>query len=429
MLEIFVDQISERLIYTLDFVFGDKGISYKLNNDFYTFQLSTHQKLNYSEREFENIPQIIPATILFDEAIFIYALDQGVFQNEICLSFNKIVDPLASIFYVLSRMEEYNHAKDDEHGRFKAKNSIQHKFGWLEKAVCDRWALDFILYLTKNCNLHYEFELPLVEIIPTFDIDNTFAYLEKEGLRKWLSIAKDYKKKDKLRIAERKLVLSGASFDPYDTFDYIKDIFNREFNVKMFWHLGDYARYDRNISYKNIKHRTLIKDMFNLIGDIGIHPSYKSNSYVFDVEIEKNRLKEIITEEVNSSRQHFLKVSIPKTYKTLLQVGIKNDYTMGYADKIGFRAGTAKPFYWYDLDKNQKTDLLVHPFVYMDGTLNEYLEISPNESMKIIDHIFQEVSKFGGDFIFIWHNETIGNYGKWAGWKDVLEFTLNLKNK
>ena len=147
MIEIFVDQISERLIYTLDFVFNERNLEYKLNNDFLSFENSTLPKFNYSERYFENIPQMIPATLLFDEAIFVYAIEKSVFESEECLSFNRTVDPLASIFYVLSRMEEYTNNREDAHERFSAKYSIQFEYKWLEKAVCDRWAIAFINFL------------------------------------------------------------------------------------------------------------------------------------------------------------------------------------------------------------------------------------------------------------------------------------------
>lgn len=427
MVEIYVDQISERLIYTLDFIFKERGLTYKLNNDFYTFQASSNHKFNYSERHFEEIHQLVPSTLLFDEAIFTYAIGKGLFHEEICLTFNRTVDPLASIFYILSRMEEYTEHRLDEHGRFSSKYSVLSENGWLQKAMSDRWAVDFLNFLSLKVGIDNSFLINYVEIRPSFDIDNAYAYLYKGTIRTNFSIVRDYLKKDKVRIIERKKVFNGSLKDPYDTYDYIEEIVDRGYKVNLFWLLADYAKYDKNISYKRDEFIALIQRM-NQKTISGIHPGYRSNSYPLYVGNEKERLESILDDKVEHSRQHFLRLSISKTYSTLLSIGVKHDYSMGYADNVGFRAGTGRPFLWFDLSKNKITDLVIHPFVYMDGTLNEYLKITTTESCQLIDQLYQELKEFGGDFMFLWHNETIGNYNKWEGWKDVLEYTLNLRN-
>jgi hypothetical protein len=425
MLQIFVEQISERLIYTLDFVFKSRGLNYTLTNDYHTFLDSSHTKLNYSERYFENITQLIPSSLLFDEELMVYGIHMDLFENEECLKFNETNDPLASIFYILSRMEEYTSTIEDEHGRFQAKNSVLSRFNWLERTVCDRWAEAFLSFLNRKELISYQKEDYTVNIRPTFDIDNAYAYQLKSGLRRLISTARDVLKRDRSRINERMQVLKGAAIDPYDTYDYILSIADRGFEVNIFWLLGDYAKFDKNISFKDARHQRLIRKMDRQT-TVGIHPSYKSNSYEYYLLTEKERLEDILNHTVEHSRQHFLKVKIPVTYQAISSMGIKDDYTMGYAEKIGFRAGTARPFKWFDLSKNRTTDLTIHPFAYMDGTLNEYLKLDTTTAMVSIQKLYTEVKNYGGDFLFIWHNETIGNYGKWIGWKTVLEYTLNL---
>ena len=146
MVLIFVEEVSERLQFTLDFVFSERKIAYQLTNDEQFFENANQPKFNYSNINYSNCAALKPAAILFDVEIINYEIDKGQFGNQPCLSFNAVIDPLASIFYILSRMEEYVVVNKDSHDRFPAKSSILYQYGWLQNAMCDRWAeaiLDF----------------------------------------------------------------------------------------------------------------------------------------------------------------------------------------------------------------------------------------------------------------------------------------------
>jgi hypothetical protein len=428
MITIYSTKITPRLEYVLELVFSAVKTPYSIQTDKNEFIQTKTPKLNYSNESFENSCKIEPSPVLFDTGLSVYGITKGYFEQEECLLFNEKLDPFASIFYVVSRMEEYTYKKLDKHGRFEAVNSVMTRFDWMQKAMCDRWSNAIVQFLVRNAGLVLEQIPPKVNIIPTFDIDNAFAYKHKGELRKSLSIFKDFLKGDFFRIQQRTKVLLGFKKDPYDTFDKIIEIAKRGFSVKMFWLLGDYSKYDKNISHTNKMHQSTIQKM-NEFCEVGIHPSYKSNSYELHLLHEKERLEAILEKEIFTSRQHFLKLSVKKTYPISISMGIRHDYTMGYAEVTGFRAGTCRPFYWYDLTEEKKTELMIHPFVYMDGTFNEYLKLTKSEAKKTILNLYNEIAKVGGDYVFIWHNETIGDYRKWKGWSEVLEYTLNLNTK
>jgi hypothetical protein len=114
-------------------------------------------------------------------------------------------------------------------------------------------------------------------------------------------------------------------------------------------------------------------------------------------------------------------LKLPETYRRLIELDITDDYTMGYAYRVGFRASICTPFYFYDLDNEQITGLKIHPFAVMDATLKYYMKVQPEQAMSYISPLIKEVKKVNGDFISLWHNESLSENKIWAGWKNIYE--------
>ncbi|MFZ9759506.1 MAG: hypothetical protein ACO3CJ_08665, partial [Burkholderiaceae bacterium] len=102
-------------------------------------------------------------------------------------------------------------------------------------------------------------------------------------------------------------------------------------------------------------------------------------------------------------------------------LGIQHDYSMGYPDVPGFRPGTAHPFAWYDLEQEQATDLILHPFCLMDVMCRNYQKMSAEDSLRLGQVLCERVQATGGEFGFIFHNESLSDTGPWKGWKRVFD--------
>ena len=420
MVDVLVDDITTRIEYTMGFIFEARGISYNLITDKELFQSSNNRKLYYGTDVAQKF-KIDSCRLLFEKGVGQHQFDLGDFNGEECMVIDGCSDPIASIFFTLSRYEEYLSVQRDEHGRYPFELSVLQKWDWINKAVSDRWAEIILKFVGVE---HHEI-VRGVNLIPSFDIDNTYAYKLKKGKRQNLSIARDYLRLDWGRIKERKSVKRGG-VDPYDTFDKIIKVARENEFTKVFWLVADLAPKDRNLSVAVPAHQNLIRKIGE-VADVNLHPSYASNGEVGKLIEEKKRLESILETAVEKSRQHFLRFDLNYTYSNLEKTGFKHEFSMGFAESTGFRSGTARPHRWFDLKADRISELMIHPFSYMDGTLNEYMGLTTEESKELISQLYSEVDRFGGDFIFIWHNETIGDYGKWKGWSEVLEFTLKLK--
>ena len=128
------------------------------------------------------------------------------------------------------------------------------------------------------------------------------------------------------------------------------------------------------------------------------------------------------------SRQHYLIHAMPYTYRQLIKLGIKEDFTLGYSTHIGFRAGIASSFYWFDLTENIKTDLLLTPFCIMDITPMYYRSETPEIAKKTIESLLNKVQAVDGTFVSLWHNESLSETDRWKGWRSVYVHLNKLAN-
>lgn len=421
---VYVEQVTERVQYAFDFVFKQHRLEYAFTNDRMLFEEFKGLKFNYSTQEFIDVPSMIPSELLFEEHIAPrLQLEKSMWSGVECIAINGKTDPFAAVFYMLSRYEEYTCQQKDIHDRFEAKSSISFRFGWLEIPIAEYWVeAIFRTFLPKEIHLLSKQE---VQVIPSFDIDHTYAYKWKDGWRKWASTVKDLMRNRKESIRMRHAVQKGVMRDPYDTFDRIREVASRFPDTRVFWHLGDIAEFDRNISWRDPRHQRLIRQLAAET-HVQLHPGYASNYSDTRLAGEQQRLHQITGKKPEESRQHFLKLTLPHTYRRLKILGFTTDYTMGYADQPGFRLGTARAVPFFDLERNEICSYTLVPFFYMDGTMREYLNLSVAESKQRIVAMAGEIKRFGGVACFIWHNETIGESGKWKGWSQLLDYTLEL---
>ncbi len=390
-------------------------------------------KINYSLCRVGDEIFIYCEKLLFETDIKTQNITVGTY-NEIKTLFSHghssdlSFDPFCAAFFLVSRYEEYLPFNADKHNRFPAEASILYRVNSLSVPVVNYYA-EILHALIQSHYPDFNFPEKEYQCLLTYDIDMAFEFQQKGFVRNAAGIIRSLMRFDIHHITYRAQVLTGKKKDAFDTFDY-QDNLSIQFSLQpiYFFLLGNRNPYDINLSWKNKRFRTLIRTISEKY-QIGIHFSYASNENEKLMAEEMHRLEMISEKKILRNRQHFLKLSMPETYRRLLHYGIREDYTMGYPSQVGFRAGIASPFNFYDLAHETSTALVVYPFAVMDATLHYYLRLSPEQALQQTKQIIEEVKKVNGYFIFLAHNDLIGKDGPWKGWSENFEEVLRyMKN-
>lgn len=420
---------TERHHYVFNLIFRDiLGIDYNYSNDL------TSSHINYSSKNSSRI-NITPYGLLDELTVRFDILKEINFERwkntTICFKTNSEnipFDIFSATFFLVSRYEEYLDFKPDNHNRFPATESVLYKNGLLEIPLVNQW----VEFLKSELQAYYNFILPVQKFRfkSTIDIDQAWKFKNKGFVRNLMGLFRDLVKLNVSELVERCNVLLEKQADPYFNFEWQNGIHDKyNVDVTYFILLGKYGKYDKNISVKNELFIRLIKHLFsNPSNKIGIHPSYASNYDQYVLKNEYKSLCDIVNSDIEINRQHFLIHSMPKTYQNLISIGINEDHTMGYSTHIGFRAGIASSFFWFDLEKNKQSNLKIVPFCVMDITPMHYRKETPDQASASINKMIQSVSDVDGLFVSLWHNESLGETDRWKGWRKVYSNMLEQLN-
>ncbi|MFK8162776.1 MAG: polysaccharide deacetylase family protein [Lewinella sp.] len=328
-------------------------------------------------------------------------------------------DLLSMMFFCLSRYEEYGEFNSDEHKRFPASESHALKNGYLQLPVVNLWAKELERSLREKFPDLPSPKQTAFQFIPTYDIDILWAWQHRGLVRSIGGGARDFLHGHFLRAWKR--YVTPKAQDPHQTLNFLEDLHRQHSLLSpiYFWLLADNSdRRDPNPYPTPPEQQQLIKQ-FATKYVVGIHPSYHSSDQPELMPIETKRLADITGKAVRHSRQHFLRFRLPETYRQLNLAGITHEYSMGYADAVGWRAGTNFAYFWYDLEREQSTSLLIHPFAAMDVTLKNYLHLGPEEAKKSIVQLAEGLREFGGPFLLLWHNTSFSEIYGWEGWQEM----------
>lgn len=427
MLLVYTHKISPRLKYVFKHTCTRVlGIKVSFTTKIEEFIAHDSLKMSYTKQQLGNEFFVKSHDILFEQGLSdveIHVQDwdntKGFFYNgdKSAIPF----DIFASSFYLLSRYEEYlPHVKDD-YGRFLATESIAYKYGFLQQPVVDIWAYKFKKALQNHFS---EFKFPerTYSIKPIIDVPSAYNFKLKGIMRTFGGTIKDVFQFKFKRFYNRFAVLFGFKHDPYDTFEYI---INKQKQSKskflFFFLIGDYSTYDKGINASKKKFISLIKHVADYC-KVGLKASFFAIDDMDVLKKEKLQMEDILNTSLKASRQSFSKLNLPESYRNLIELEVEEDYTMGYVNHIGFRAGSATPFLFYDLDYEIQTPLKVYSYPLMDYSLLKTQSLL--DKKKVLKEIINEIKQVNGEFIPVFHNYTFCDAQRWSGFKALFNIIL-----
>ena len=372
----------------------------------------------YADEPIEGFPlHIVPSGLLGQQAVTSIVCEEMNWKGSPVLfptAGTIPVDLLSAIFFVVSRYEEYTATPLDNYGRFDFQQSWQHRAGVLHLPIAQVW-IKLLLQSIQEIYPDFSFTPPAFSLRSSFDIDMGWMYRHKPW---WLRMAYLFQ-------SEGRSVLMGRKSDPADVYAWLDDLHQQhQISPTYFFHVGQQrGRYDKQVLPSVPAMQQLIRNHVDRYL-VGWHPSWRSGDDTQVWKDEKHAFEQLTGGAVACSRQHYIRMRIPGTYRQLVDAGVLHDYSMGYGSTQGFRAGMAIDFRWYDVERDQLTELTLHPFCFMDAnSIFEHQE-SVEEAEQRFQAFVNDLKQFGGTLHSVWHNIFLADTSTYRHWRSLYQRLL-----
>ena len=332
-------------------------------------------------------------------------------------------DLVASAFFLLSRYEEKINTRRDHHGRFSAIESILTKEKILDRPIVDEYGC-FLRQALREAGVNIPEPKAEMSVTLTHDVDVPFVY------RSIVSILGGIKRGEFKTLF--KSFFKSLEKNPFYTFPWLLEQDEKLENARKIYFLRSplfpeyYDRPYLKIDSRDM--RSLIKTLQNHNVELGLHASYASAEHLELVSQEKVSIEQTINKPLTTNRNHYLRLTSNNQLDALAEAGIKEDFTIGFAEMPGFRMGTCRPVKYINPDTLEVTDLVLHPLTMMDGSFSKYSQMGYTKAYETACRLIDEVRKHGGELVMLWHNSEVrkGNYHRQL-YKNLISYIKNEK--
>jgi hypothetical protein len=319
------------------------------------------------------------------------------------------------VFFLLTRCEEIvRSGSRDRFERFPAGASLAAAEGFLERPLVDEY-VELLWAAMRSRWPRLERRQASFRLRLTHDVDEVRAVHGRPGRRVARAVVGDVTRRRDLRLAagrSRACVEAGLGKpgrDPFDTFDLLMEASERHGLRSTFYVVagartrlstattacpshasqhscgGSTSGGTRSVSTAATTAPALGRRSSGARRPAGGLPRVRVRTGVVGI------------------RQHFLRFR-PDTWRHQDAAGLAHDSTVGYADRIGFRAGTCREFPVFDLRARERLALRERPLIVMDRTLYDYMALGPDAAAARTRSIVDTCRHVRGDAVLLVHN-------------------------